>query len=56
MAFVICFSIPCTIDAIVITVATPITTPRMVRPERSLLMRNASNAIPKFSVHVSREN
>ena len=41
--------IPFTIVAIVMTVATPITTPRIVRLERSLFVRIASRAIPMFS-------
>ena len=40
---------PSTNDAIVITVATPMTTPRMVSPERSLATRNVSIAIARFS-------
>ncbi len=36
---------PCTMEAMVITVATPITTPRIVRPERSLLFRIVSRAM-----------
>jgi hypothetical protein len=31
------------------TVDTPITTPRIVRADRSLLVRSASNAMPTFS-------
>jgi len=31
------------------TVDTPMTTPRIVSAERSLLVRNASNAMPTFS-------
>src|SRR5215207_8963794 len=39
---------PCTIAAIAITVATPITTPRMVSAERSLLARSVSRASVTF--------
>src|SRR5881398_2901094 len=45
----ICSRNPATIDAIAITVAIPITTPRMVSPERSLLMRSWSTAISQPS-------
>ena len=45
----ICSRMPFTIAAIAITVATPITTPRIVSAERSLLVRSASNAMPMFS-------
>src|SRR4051812_39605231 len=37
---------PWTIDAIAMTVVTPITTPRIVSPLRSLLARRESKAIP----------
>src|ERR1700686_3908024 len=37
-------------DAIAITVATPITTPRIVRPDRSLLARSWSTAMSQASV------
>ena len=40
---------PRTIAAIDITVDTPMTTPRIVSAERSLLVRSASNAMPMFS-------
>jgi hypothetical protein len=46
----ICSRRPCTMDAIVITVATPITTPRMVSPERSLFVRSWSRAMSQPSV------
>jgi len=36
----ICSRNPATIDAIAITVAMPMTTPRIVSPERSLLARS----------------
>jgi len=36
----ICSRKPATIDAIAITVAIPITTPRIVSPERSLFARS----------------
>src|SRR5580765_7619181 len=42
--------IPWTMDAIAITVATPMTTPRMVRPDRSLLARSWSRAMNHASV------
>ena len=45
----ICERIPSTIAAIAMTVATPITTPRMVSDERSALTRIASNAMSTFS-------
>src|SRR6266566_6861358 len=45
----ICSRNPVTIDAIAITVAMPITTPRIVRPERSLLARSWSRAIRQLS-------
>src|ERR1041384_2014835 len=41
-------------DAISITVATPITTPRMVRKERSLLVRSASRATATPSSRLRR--
>ena len=47
--------IPFTIVAIVITVDTPITTPRIVRLERSLFVRSASTAMPTFSRSWSAE-
>jgi len=37
------------------TVATPITTPRIVRLERSLFVRSASAAMPTFSQTWSTE-
>src|SRR5688500_11942714 len=48
--------IPWTIDAIAITVATPMTTPRIVSAERSLLTRSASSATATFcwTLSVSR--
>src|SRR5437879_5051902 len=45
----ICSRKPATIDAMAITVAIPITTPRMVSPERSLLTRSWSTAISQPS-------
>ena len=45
MALKIWVRMPWTIDAIAITVVTPMTTPRIVRPERSLLARSESRAI-----------
>src|SRR5437763_5658629 len=45
----ICSRNPATIDAIAMTVAIPITTPRMVSPERSLLTRSWSTAISQPS-------
>src|SRR5690242_4882676 len=41
----ICSRKPATIDAIAMTVAMPMTTPRMVSPERSLLARSWSTAM-----------
>src|SRR5713226_8914710 len=41
----ICSRNPATIDAMAMTVAIPMTTPRMVSPERSLLTRSWSSAI-----------
>src|SRR5213594_2137605 len=41
----ICSRNPATIDAMAMTVAIPMTTPRMVSPERSLLTRSWSTAI-----------
>src|SRR5436190_1403383 len=43
--FTICSRNPATIEAIAMTVAMPMTTPRTVRPERSLLTRSCSNAM-----------
>jgi hypothetical protein len=40
---------PLMIDAISITVMMPITTPKTVRNERSLLARNVDRAIFRFS-------
>jgi len=40
MVVMIWSRMPCTMDAIAITVATPITTPSIVRAERSLFARN----------------
>src|SRR5882672_2501197 len=54
MEVIIWSRIPCTMDAIAITVATPITTPKMVRPERSLLARSWSSAMNQASVRKSR--
>src|SRR5213594_2547923 len=45
MVLMIWSRIPCTMDAIAITVATPMTTPRIVSPERSLLARSWSTAM-----------
>src|SRR5713101_7331872 len=45
----ICSRNPVTIDAIAMTVAIPMTTPRMVSPERSLLIRSWSSAITQPS-------
>src|ERR1043166_6210174 len=45
----ICSRNPAMIEAIAITVAMPITTPRIVRPERSLLARSWSTAISQPS-------
>src|SRR2546426_8574597 len=49
----VCFSdlprTPATIDAMAMTVAIPMTTPRMVSPERSLLTRSWSTAISQPS-------
>ena len=45
MALKIWVRIPWTIEAMVMTVVTPITTPRMVRADRSLLARIESAAI-----------
>src|SRR5437762_14343662 len=45
----VCSRNPATIDAIAMTVAIPITTPRMVSPERSLLTRSWSTAISQPS-------
>ena len=41
----ICSRKPATIDAMAMTVAIPMTTPRIVRPERSLFARSWSTAI-----------
>jgi len=49
MVFRIWSRMPFTIVAMVITVATPMTTPRIVSAERILLTRSASSAIPRFS-------
>ena len=43
---------PWTIEAMAITVVTPITTPRMVSAERSLLARSESKAIADALAHV----
>ena len=48
MVFTIWSRMPCTMDAIVITVATPITTPRMVSDERSRDDMIADMAMPMF--------
>src|SRR5690606_23590299 len=55
MVLKICARIPWTIEAIAITVATPITTPRMVSPARSLLARSESSAIrmPSSALRIS---
>ena len=53
MALKIWVRIPWTIEAIAITVVTPMTTPRMVRPERSLLARRESKAIADPFAHVA---
>src|SRR5881275_680980 len=45
----ICSRNPATIDAMAMTVAIPMTTPRMVSPERSLLTRSWSTAISQPS-------
>src|SRR5256886_5793077 len=45
----ICPRTPATIDAMAMTVAIPMTTPRMVSPERSLLARSWSTAISQPS-------
>src|SRR5881396_1090893 len=45
----ICSRKPATIDAMAMTVAIPMTTPRMVSPERSLLTRSWSTAISQPS-------
>src|SRR5437773_12297654 len=45
----ICSRNPATIDAMAMTVAIPMTTPRMVSPERSLLARSWSTAISQPS-------
>jgi hypothetical protein len=45
MALKIWVRMPCTMEAMVITVLTPITTPKMVRNERSLLARIESTAM-----------
>src|SRR3989454_12557307 len=45
----ICSRNPATIDAMAMTVAIPMTTPRMVSPERSLLTRSWSPAISQPS-------
>src|SRR5512134_1010319 len=56
MVLKICARIPWTIEAIAITVATPITTPRMVSPARSLLARRESRAIrtPSSALRISK--
>jgi hypothetical protein len=50
MVVMIWSRMPPTIDAIAITVATPITTPSTVSPERSLLARSWSKAMLQPSV------
>src|SRR5437667_4572274 len=49
MVLMIWSRIPCTMDAIAITVATPMTTPRIVSAERSLLARSWSSAMSQPS-------
>jgi hypothetical protein len=49
----ICCWIPFTIVAMVMTVLIPITTPRIVSPERILLVRNVDSATATFSCTVS---
>src|ERR1700693_5965996 len=44
---------PSTIDAMAMTVDTPMTTPRIVSAERPLATRNESKATPMFSVRLS---
>src|SRR5690348_366644 len=44
MALKIWVRMPCTIEAMAMTVVTPITTPRIVSAERSLLVRSESKA------------
>src|SRR6266849_8245800 len=47
---------PLMIDDIPITVATPITTPRMVRKDLSLLLRNESKASSRISFITQSHN
>jgi hypothetical protein len=54
IVLMICPRMPFTMEAMAMTVDTPITTPRIVRPERSLFARMASRAMPTPSAREVR--